>query len=269
MVLGRVEHLDGNTNMKRSKNQIIIGMLLLTLAPGCAQLARWSGTPELPIEQELTTEQRDQLDIQFGLTRIVERKGQLEEAEKSYLEIIQLEPDYYQALHRLGVIAASQENLNQAIDFLESAVEIQSDSAELLGDLGYTCLLSCQVEKAEHYLSQAFDLTPDDSRITNNLALTLGYQGKLNEALRLFRRCNPESQALANIGYLHSQLGDFEQARRYYHAALDIDPTVEQAANGLVELEKIALVENTEVIDEAPPMQPGLEVSISPSRDPQ
>ena len=254
-----------NTKPTRSiKHQFSVLMVWMAVVfSGCAQVGFFGGSADLPSEPELTSQQREELDIKFGLTRIIERKGQIDDAKKSYLEIVQVEPSYHPALHRLGVIAAAQEDLQQAIEWLESAAELNPDSAELLGDLGYTSLLSGQIEPAQNYLNQAFNLAPDDPRITNNLALVKGYQGKLDEALSLFRRCNPESQALANIGYLNSQLGDLEQARHYFHAALNIDPTVEQAANGLVEIEKLSLPTagtSTPVSAEAPR---DLEVSIT------
>jgi Flp pilus assembly protein TadD len=99
-------------------------------------------------------------------------------------------------------------------------------------------MLMGDMPMAEQSLGQAFQASPNDPRITNNLALVVGYQGNLKEALTLFRRCNAESEALANVGYLLSQRGDMEKARQYFHEALNLDPTLRQAADGLVEVDK-------------------------------
>ena len=238
---------------------IFVCLLLVT---GCTPLSVRSGNQNIPVQKELTQKQLEELDVQFGMTRIVERKGNIEDAQKSYEAILEVSPDYYPALHRLGVIAAGQEDLRLALSYLESAVELAPQSAELLGDIGYVYLLNGDLEQAHKSLSIAFDNAPHDQRITNNLALVTGYQGNLNEALTLFRRCNPESQALANVGYLLSQRGDYERARDYFHQSLNIDPTVRQAANGLIEVAKV--IEQRESKEAASgPKEPQLQVSIS------
>ena len=229
----------GRWEMKQLSH-ILLAIILATSFCGCAMMQFSKFNDDVPVKSELTERQREDLDIQFGLTRIIERKGETEEAKKSYKKIVDADPSYSAALHRLGVVAAQQEELELAIGYLKSAVELEPESASMLGDLGYVYLLDSQFESAEKYLAQAFELDSNDPRITNNLALAMGYQRKIKRAIRMFRRSNPESQALANIGYIYSQLGELEQARRYFHAALDIDSTVQQAALGLLEIDKLS-----------------------------
>lgn len=219
---------------------VLLAIMVSTSFCGCAMVQFSESQNDVPVNNELAERQREELDIQFGLTRIIERNGELEEAKKSYAKIVAADQSYSPALHRLGVVAAQQEELETAIEFLSAAIELEPESASMLGDLGYVYLLDSQFESAEKYLAQAFEMDSDDPRITNNLALAMGYQRKIKRSLSLFRRSNPESQALTNIGYIYSQLGELEQARRYFHAALDIDSSVQQAAIGLLEIDKLS-----------------------------
>ena len=241
-----------NWNGKMTRIESLLTLLILfALVSGCAQISVWKTKNDIPVTDELTAEQLEELDLQFGLTRIVERKGQLDEAKKSYQMILEIDPSYSKATHRLGVIAAQREDIDLAIELLLSAEKITPNSANLLADLGYVLLLDRQLTAAEEYLSRAFELNSEDPRITNNLALAFGYQGETERALDLFRRCNPESQSLTNIGYVHSQLGELERARHYFHAALDIDPKIQQAAAGLVEVEKLSRLDKQHSRNEA------------------
>jgi hypothetical protein len=79
-------------------------------------------------------------------------------------------------------------------------------------------------------------IAPADKRAMNNLAIALGYQGKHEQALAMFRRVVPEAQAQANLAYLHVQRGEGKLAVQRYTRAVDLDKNLRSAAHALLQL---------------------------------
>lgn len=172
----------------------------------------------------------------FGMARIAERNGKLESAKKAYQRILEQDPEHVDSLHRLAVISVQKERLEEAFDYFEHAIRLTEPNAELLGDYGYALYLGEEFEAAESALMKSQELSPDNPRVANNLALVLGRQGKYTEAYELFQLTGDQAEAIANLAYVQSQAGDISYAKENYHQALGIDPTLSVAANGLYEI---------------------------------
>ena len=181
------------------------------------------------------------VEIQFGIARAIERKGNYIKARDAYLEILAQTSKHAPSLHRLGVIAVRLDDLDLAVERLQTAVQLDSANKEMLGDLGYAQFLNSNYEAAADSITKALILDPSDKRNLNNMALVFGYQGKMKDCLNLFRRVNDESEALNNLGYVFSQTGDLEAARRLFHKSIDLNPKANKAANALVELQRAAV----------------------------
>ncbi|MCA9187696.1 MAG: tetratricopeptide repeat protein [Pirellulaceae bacterium] len=213
------------------KPEMLAIVLILALLSGCSTLVNFA-----PQASERSIQ--DQLELKLGMAQMAERNGALADARQAYEEIVASNPANVLALHRLGVVAVKQGDLERAIDYLQRAVALGTPSAELMSDLGYAHLLRGELNDAAAMLSHAAELDPDNGRIVNNLALVAGYQGRLDECLALFRRVNSEAESLANLGFVLSQLGDLEGAKRHFLRALDLDPSLKAAANGLYYVEQ-------------------------------
>ena len=174
-------------------------------------------------------------DVQFGISRMIERSGAPLEAEKNYRQILAANPKHQQARHRLGVVLLRTERLDESIDQLQQAASLSEPSPDLLGDLGYAYMLSGDLEKSENYLRTAVDKSGDDQRLVNNLGMVVGFLGRDEESLKLFRRVNSESEAQSNLAYVLAGRGERGEAKKRYHAALDREPNLKQAAKGLAE----------------------------------
>jgi tetratricopeptide (TPR) repeat protein len=74
-----------------------------------------------------------------------------------------------------------------------------------------------QYEQAAEMYERLLTLSPDNPEIYNNLGLTLHYMGKSTEALRRLEQgvaLNPDHQRIwLTIGYVNSELGNFDRAR--------------------------------------------------------
>lgn len=180
----------------------------------------------------------ESLEINFGMARVAERNDRVDRAVTAYHEILSKYPDHVPTLHRMGVIAARQGRMDEAMDYFSNAAELEEPSAELLGDIGYAQYLANDHDSAAATLQKAAYLSPDDERVVNNLAIVLGMQEKYADSLDLFRQTGSEAESLAGVAFTQSQTGQLEQAKSTYHRSLEIDSSLEVAANGLLELDR-------------------------------
>src|SRR5579862_4843746 len=68
--------------------------------------------------------------------RELHRSGDLEEAKKGYLAILQEHPDCVEVLYELGILSAQQNDFSEAVEYLQTAVEFQPDNVSLQVNLG-------------------------------------------------------------------------------------------------------------------------------------
>ena len=217
----------------RIASTVLIAVQLSMFVSGCASL---TVQPTGELGSVLDT-RPDSVEIRFGIARVLERNGKLTEAREAYQEILNSQ-SHPSSLHRLGVIEIRQNRLDTGLQHLSQAVAAGDASAELLGDYGYAQFLSEDLTSAEDTLRKAVAIDPSHRRNVNNLAIVLGKQDRLQEALQMFRQTGPESEALANLAFVQSQSEDLNNAKQNYNRALDLDPNLQIAAVGLFEVAK-------------------------------
>lgn len=213
-----------------------IGMLCwLILLSGCRSFNSNFET----VASKQNHEVHQQLDGMYSLARIAERNGSTAQAIKAHFEILRIHPDFGPSLHRMGVISCQRANLAQAMSFFNQAVDAGESSAELMGDIGFALYLQGDLEAAEDTLKRAAEKDPTNKRIINNLAVVAGKQEQYTESINLFRQVGTEAESLAGLAFVQSQTGQIENAKANYHRALELDPDLSAAANGLVELDRL------------------------------
>ena len=196
---------------------------------------------------------QDQIDLQFGMARVTERNANPHEARRAYQQVLDQRPNHAGAIHRLGVMLVKQDQIEESLTYFQSALEharkptaasntaepVEPDAelvTEILGDLGYAQYLAGDLENAEKNLTLAKQHDPSNERIVNNLAIVVGVGGDLKKSLFLFRSNGSEAEAMANLAYVQTQIGDLDGAKSSYHRALEKDGGLKVAANGLLEL---------------------------------
>jgi Tfp pilus assembly protein PilF len=172
----------------------------------------------------------------LAMARLTERRGQVADAERLYLDVIAKSPDVALPHHRLGVIRTKQGRFQEAEQHFARAMALAPANAELLSDVGHFYYLNNSPQQAEQCLRRALELAPNDARASNNLAVMLAEQGRYEESLAMFRRNGTEARAHANIAYMYAQQGEMERAAEHYSRALTLDGTMRPAAQALVQL---------------------------------
>ncbi|MBS0265040.1 MAG: tetratricopeptide repeat protein [Planctomycetes bacterium] len=178
----------------------------------------------------------DQPQNKLAMARLSERHGQLKQARDLYESELQKDPNNALIHHRLAVIASREERGEDAFRHFETARQLAPHNAQVLSDLGYAYYLRHDLDDAEACLKQAVAADPQYKAARNNLGIVLGVRGKFEEAMAQFRKTGSEAAAYANMGYVHSQLGDLDQALQHYNHALSLDSEMRPAAEAMVQL---------------------------------
>lgn len=178
-------------------------------------------------------------DTKFKIARVQEQQGKLAKAQQLYSELYRRDPRNVDVCRRLAVVAARLGDTQQSERFFNEALRLAPNRVDLLTDYGYAKLMDKDYAAAEALLRRALAVAPGDKRATNNLALALGYQGKQEQALAMFRRVVPEAQAQANLAYLHVQRGEGKQAVERYARAVKLDKNLRSASHALLQLAEL------------------------------
>ena len=138
--------------------------------------------------------------------------------------------DQYDAI--LELIAGKR--YDEAIAALEDLVAARDNHAAAHVDLGHLYGASGKVDQALVHYEQAVALAPDNPVYLKHLAELLFSECNASErAVTLYERVlslSPEdAQALMVTGHLCVSLERFDEALGYYHRALDIEPSNDQA----------------------------------------
>jgi tetratricopeptide (TPR) repeat protein len=167
-------------------------------------------------------------------------------AEHTLKQALERKPDHYGALVSLARAYAAQHRFPEAITTAQKAVDADPREPYGIGILGDALLETGQVERAEKLFRRLVERDQGVFALSRwgNLQLA---RGKNAEAARTFakaveaaRRENlpRETQAWCRVqlGLIHFEQGDWEQAGRHYREALEAAPDSYLALEHLAEL---------------------------------
>ena len=104
----------------------------------------------------------------------------------------------------LGVAYAEVKRAADSEAAYRRALQLSPDNPAVLSNMAMTLAAKGDAPGAEVLLRRAAAQPTSTIRERQNLALVLGYQGKLSEAEQLIRRDLPPEQADANLAYLRA-----------------------------------------------------------------
>ena len=123
----------------------------------------------------------------FELGNTFHKKGELDQAETVFREILKIAPDHPGALHFLGVIARQCGKLESAIKLIKKAVEVSPNYHTAYNNLGQTYRDMGDIDKAKEAFNRAIDENPKYALAHFNLALIAIDQRKFEGAISLLK----------------------------------------------------------------------------------
>jgi tetratricopeptide (TPR) repeat protein len=140
-------------------------------------------------------------ELVYDYALMAERIGKYEVMEKELRRVIQEKPDFAAAYNALGYSFADRNiKLDEALELIKKALEISPNDHYMLDSLGWVYYKKGDLNQAETYLKQAFDIH-QDPEIAAHLGEVLWQKGQREQAKKIWGdalRADPENETLVS-----------------------------------------------------------------------
>ncbi len=166
--------------------------------------------------------------------------GDLPEARRAFVSVLQRQPEHMIALVNLGWIAQREKAWPEAEAYLKRAQRHSLDNASVWLALGLVYLEQSRIDRAVAAFAQVAALDPDNARGHRMFGLALGRKGWYLGAEAELRRSlelepnDPGAHFNLAVIYLQRQPVALELARRHYHRAVDLGSAPDSAIESLL-----------------------------------
>jgi tetratricopeptide (TPR) repeat protein len=167
------------------KNNANDRVVWLTLAQMYTRLRKWKDASNA-IQQadKLSTTNQEKALVAFLRGALEERQKHIPQAEQSFRESLQLDPDNALTLNYLGYMLADRgEKLPEALAMIEHAVKLDPENGAYLDSLGWVRYKMGQYSKALETLQKASALMPADPTVHDHLGEVYAATGNLQGAV--------------------------------------------------------------------------------------
>src|SRR5665213_2582885 len=163
------------------------------------------------------------------------KAGKLAEAEALYLKALGQDPNFYPALHLMGLIRLHQGRPAEALPFIERALKAQAPTPEMLGNYGIALEGVGRHAEALEALGRVVKATPANGRAWSNRGALLSKLARNQEALADFDQAvaldAANADAWNNRGLVLVALNRANEALANYDQALKLKPDYVEARN--------------------------------------
>lgn len=189
----------------------------------------------LPFPGTLHQDQFQRNMLTYGVAFF--QHGFLDQAERSFQQVIATQPDDADAYYNLGTLYLRRNALEQAKENLEQSVKLRPSYPEAWNNLGMLAAQQGNNDDAIRNFQQSLQLRPTYSTAMLNLGNIYRRQGNFAEAETLLKRAlqsdpaNPEANY--SLGMLYARWTQPEPAERYLRTAVKLRPDYPDALNNL------------------------------------
>ncbi len=167
-----------------------------------------------------------QLPAQFQKALTFHRQGQFALAQAVYEEILEIQPEHFDALHLLGVLAAQTRNSRRAVELISKAIEIDPNIAATYNNRASALKELERFEEALASYDQAIAIKADYAEAYFNRGVVLNELKQFAAALASYAQAiavKPDfADAYFNRGIVLKELRQFDAALASYDQAIAI-----------------------------------------------
>jgi len=196
---------------------------------------------ELHRPVQLTSEEQERLAV-YGqilangnnyLGLIAVRQQNFSDAAQSFARVRDLQPDFFDIDHNLGIALFQAEQYPQALEALERVVAQKPSDLVAKKYLGLTYCQQKEYDRCAKELGEVRASRPDDAQVLLALGTALTRSNRPDEAQRVFSellRRHPDSAPLHVLwGQAYADQDQPKEAARELRRALELDPRVASA----------------------------------------
>jgi predicted TPR repeat methyltransferase len=158
------------------------------------------------MEQSAETDRAVSLEEAVSIAIRLQQNDQWIAARDMYRRILEVAPDYADAVHYSGVLAHQEGRSDEAVSLIERSLELEPERADWHSNLAIVLRDRLDLEGATRACRRAIALDPTHANAHNNLGVLLRAQGQLGEAEAAYRAAievEPNhSDAYTNLGIL-------------------------------------------------------------------
>lgn len=163
---------------------------------------------------KLSVDKDDKESIAFMRGAMFEKQKKFDLAEAEFRRVLETNPKNASALNYLGYMLADRGvRLQQALDFIKQALELDPDNGAYLDSLGWAHYRLGNLDEAETNLRRAMERFSKDPTVHDHLGDVLFKQGKLKEAIAQWQnsltewdRTAPTENDPAEVAKIHKKL---------------------------------------------------------------
>jgi Tfp pilus assembly protein PilF len=178
----------------------------------------------------------------LALGQVYVKRGLVEDAEESFKKAISFNEELIDAYAALGVLYDRSGRSTLADAMHREAIRRDENRADLRNNRGFSLFLRERFREAVVEFRAALRLGAG-KRTHNNLGLTYGRLGELENAAREFAQGGTRAEAKNNMGWVYESRGDSLRAASAYREAVKLDPKLSRAKNNL---ERLARLDDSE-----------------------
>ena len=158
-----------------------------------------------------------QVQTMFQEGLALQHRGQLEQARNTYRQVLKLQPNHFEALHLLGVIAAQSKDYAQAVDFISKSIAINPNNATAHANLGNVCKDLAQYQAAIESYDRAITIKPDYANAYFNRGLAYYFLKQYQAAIMSYSKVTALKPDHVDA---YSSCGLALHFLQHYHAAI-------------------------------------------------
>jgi len=171
---------------------------------------------------------------QFGISRLFEQAiqhhqaGKLEQAKRSYKEILDMNPQHADSSHLLGLVEYQHGNYAQAISHIQQAVLVVPEQPVFLNNLGNVLREMGQLDQALQAYQKAIQIQPEFAEGYYNMGVFFQEQRKLKKSVKAYQKAiqiQPDYvETHINLGVVLREQGLLKESVKAHQKAIRIQP---------------------------------------------
>lgn len=168
---------------------------------------------------------------------MLHQEGKFKEAESSYIQVLKIEPNQFEALQLLGTLFGQMGKYNESIEILSKFIKIYPNHASSHNNYGMALQKINCLDKAVFHFEKAIFLNQNLAEAYNNLGNVLQEMERFEESIENCNRAisikSNFPEAYNNLGNAFFKMNQFQDALSSYKKAISFNSYFAEAFNNL------------------------------------